>query len=80
MARIRLDPPPDIRHLIRQSHQDAIVTVLGSLAEGMAKWIGDEDELLLEQEHHDIVSGSVRLSTGSLFTCLLRLFHYILTL
>ena len=44
-----------VQLLIRRSTPRAAVDVLITLSEGLSVWIGDEHELLLEQEHNDIV-------------------------
>ncbi|EJF63296.1 hypothetical protein DICSQDRAFT_160507 [Dichomitus squalens LYAD-421 SS1] len=44
-----------IRRILEGCPTNAILAVLSCLADGLAVWIGDEAELLLVQEHNDVV-------------------------
>ncbi|KAM5535006.1 hypothetical protein V8D89_011379 [Ganoderma adspersum] len=44
-----------VRRVIQDCPSSVIVPVLSSLADGISAWIGDEDEVLLVQDHNDVV-------------------------
>ena len=67
-----------VQLLIRRSTPGAAVDVLITLSEGLSVWIGDENELLLEQEHNDIVrDAQKKVPRQALTVSTCRLFHYI---
>lgn len=45
-----------IRRVVQDCPENGILSVLSSLADGLSAWIGDEDEVLLVQDHNDVVS------------------------
>ena len=45
----------EVGNLIEHSSPAAVEGILTSLAEGLSKWIGDEDDLLPVDEYNDIV-------------------------
>ena len=49
----------EVGRLIQHSRPTAVEGILTSLADGLSKWIGDEDELLTVDEYNDIVRASV---------------------
>ncbi|KAI1790183.1 hypothetical protein LXA43DRAFT_891520 [Ganoderma leucocontextum] len=44
-----------IRRIVQSCPLNAIMPVLSSLADGLSAWVGDEDEMLLLQDHNDVV-------------------------